>query len=121
VTTDEQLKIAESWLTVQRHWWACDEMNRLCHEKPMAAWAIVVRKIELTDDDELLGDIGANPLEYLIDHHGALLVDAVEAQAKSDQRLRRALSTVWLSERDSDLAKRFLVLGCQFMGKDPID
>ena len=87
----------------------------------MAAWAIVVRMLELTDDDELLGDIGANPLKYLIDHHGALLVDAVEAQAKSDQRLRRALSTVWLSERDSDLAKRFLVLGCQFMGKDPID
>ena len=118
MTLDEQLKLAESWLTVQRHWWAFDELNRLCHEAPLEAWAIIVKLLELTDDQEFLGDIGANPLEYLVEHHGALIIDAVETRAKSDARLRRALSRVWLSTCDSALDQRFLAVGCRFIGKE---
>lgn len=84
----------------------------------MEAWAIVLKLVELADDDELLGDIGANPLEYLIEHHGPLLIDAIEAGAKLKPRLRQALSAVWLSESDSEVARRFTALGCQVIRKE---
>ncbi len=54
----------------------------------MEAWAIVLKLVELTDDDELLGGVGADPLEYLIEHHGPLLVDAIEAEAQLKPKLR---------------------------------
>ena len=82
MASGEQLKLAESWLTVQRNWWASEELERMCDEYPMEAWAVVLVMLELTEDVELLTDIGANPLEYLIEHHGSLLVDAVESRAK---------------------------------------
>jgi hypothetical protein len=54
LTAEEQVKLAESWLTVQRHWWAWDAINRLCDEAPLDAWPIILRLIELADDEELL-------------------------------------------------------------------
>ena len=118
MTADEQSKLAESWLTVQRHWWAWDAVNRLCHEAPLDAWPIILRLVELADDDKLLGDIGAGPLEDLLKKHGALLLTHVESRAASDTQFRKALSSVWLSDRESDVAKRLLDLGCQVRGKE---
>jgi hypothetical protein len=118
VTTDEQLRLAESWLTVQRNWWASDSIDRLCHEAPLDAWPIILRMVELADDDELLESIGAGPLEDLLEKHAVIFLDDIESRVARDARFRKALSSVWLSERQSAVAKRLLELGCQFRGTE---
>jgi hypothetical protein len=116
---EEQSRIAESWLTVQRHWWAWDSLNRLCDEAPLDAWPIIVRLVEMADNDELLEDIGAGPVEELLRKHGPLLLNDVQTLAASDPRFRQVLSHVWLAERDSEVAKSLLDLGCQVVLKAP--
>lgn len=48
--------------------------------------------------EELLGDVGAGPLENLIVHRGAELVEWIEHQAWSEPRFFRALGYVWLEK-----------------------
>ena len=38
--TDDYKRIAESWLTVQRHWWAWEALREFCDSNPREALAI---------------------------------------------------------------------------------
>jgi hypothetical protein len=79
---------------------AYDALDRIVRRGPPAAgWDLVVRVLRQSHDDEL-GLHAAGPLEDLVRHWGAELVDRIEAEAAGDERFRRALGGIWLSVRD---------------------
>ncbi len=77
--------------------WAIQRVMQLCGlcSDPELVWPIILRLVELSSDDRLLGDVAAGPLEDLLCGHGALFIERVEAQAKRDRKFRRCLSGVW--------------------------
>lgn len=76
-------------------WWALEAVWDLTQSHPERLWHIIVRMVELADDDRLLGNIAAGPLEELLCAHPYLFIDRVEAAARSSLRFRRCLSGVW--------------------------
>ncbi len=113
--TEEQQSLVNSWLTFKRHWWAFETLDNMCRDNPEEAWLIVVALVAAADPEDLLGDIGAGPLEDLLSEHGAAFVERAEAAARTNPRFAKALSNVWLSEKDSEAAQRLLAIGCQFV------
>ena len=80
--------------------WAFDEMLErvgLNSAEPDDAWSVVLALVTMADD-ESLGYIGAGPLESLVHHFGAQLVERIEERARQDPRFRICLGAVWLSE-----------------------
>ena len=64
--------------------------------KGVEAWPFLLSAIEAaSDDDEVLGYIGAGDLESLIMWHGEELIDEIEARAPQNRALRVALANVW--------------------------
>ena len=71
---------------------------------PERAWALVIAVLRLTPDDRSM-HLAAGPLEDLVKCQGAALVDRIEAEAARDERFRRALGGIWLSEADLPMAE----------------
>jgi hypothetical protein len=106
-------EIAQAWLTLQRHWWAYVEVCHLCEQRPHEALALICRLAELADTSELVGNVGAGPLEDLLRAHGAAVIDELEARARGSATLRAALARVWVSDPTSELGRRLVRLGCK--------
>jgi len=102
---------------VQRHWWAWDTLNELCSSRPEDAWGAVLEILDLAENDERLGEIGAGPLEDLLRVHGEELIDRLESEVRANEKLRKALADVWLPDSDSPLTARFTGLGCKLVGR----
>jgi len=107
--------LAQSWLTVQRHWWAYQALLDLGRSNPQEALTAILALVELAGTPELLERVGAGPLEDLLEYHGAAVIDEVESRAQTDSALRAALSHVWLTEGvgSSSIGNRLLSLGCR--------
>jgi hypothetical protein len=112
MSSQERNRLAESWLQVQRHFWAFISLDQLCENEPEEAWSVIQLLIDLSDTDDLLGDVGAGPLEDLISNHAPRFVDRIEESARNSPAFKKALSRVWLSEGESPVSRRLLALGC---------
>jgi uncharacterized protein DUF6869 len=109
----DDLKLVQSWLTMQRNWWAYEALDRLCHDEPDKAWDLVLAIVDAADSNDLLETIGAGPLENLLDKHAPQLIGRVEAALADHPRLARALTSVWLRDDDSDANRRLVNFGCK--------
>lgn len=110
---DEELRVAHSWLEVQRHWWAWEQVHRLSEGDPHAAWSLLGTLVDLADSDELLGDIGAGPLEDFVRAHATQFIRELEMKAATDPRFRRLLSNVLIPSGNDEVSRRLVELGCQ--------
>ena len=63
-------------------------------------------------------DIGTGPLTELLCEHAELFVDRVEALAWSSSAFAQALENVWLVESGSEVARRLVRVGCQYIGAE---
>lgn len=57
----------------------------------------LIDRLNATDepDDDLILEVGVGDLENLLRHHEVELWPEIERAARSDQRFRRALCSVW--------------------------
>lgn len=113
--SSEQTRLARAWLEVQRNWWAWDQFEKLVETEPRLAFAILGTLIDLADDEDLLGDIGAGPLEDFLRKHGSLFIDDLEHRAAADHRWRSALASVWLPAAGDATTLRLERLGCTLL------
>jgi hypothetical protein len=86
--------------------WAWMLVNELLEADPPAAWTIILELIDKAPDDDILGYVAAGPLEDFIKLHAADYIDRIEACARTDARMKKALSGVWLSNLSADLLDR---------------
>ena len=118
MNADERRVLASSWLTMKRNWWALEALHRQLEGEPQDAWLTLLCVIVTADDLEMLGTIGAGPLEDLLRLYAEAVIASVELEAVNNSKLRIALSHVWVRrKRDHEITRRLLALGCQFIAE----
>jgi hypothetical protein len=87
--------------------WAFEAVDRLVKSDLENAWEITLLLLRKAHTDDALAYVAAGPLEDFLDIYGDSALDLVEGAAKSDSRLRLALSLVWL-EASSPILHRWM-------------
>jgi hypothetical protein len=92
---------ATVWLRYHREhrdddFWAVDSMFFLPSQDAERAWQVILALVSHAEEDEL-GDIGAGPLEDLVDEQAPAFVDRIEAAALTDPKFQEALSAIRLN------------------------
>jgi len=83
------------------HWWAVSAVLYLDGDDPARALDIVFRIARACSDDWVLENLGAGPLENLIDGDQTLL-DPVALEVTSSPGLKFALQCVWQRDMSED-------------------
>jgi uncharacterized protein DUF6869 len=94
--------LVEAWvryhtLHLDEDFWAFDRVNELVQSDARVGWQIVIALVQRAPD-EVLGAIGAGPLEDLIGHHPDEVIERVARQAQEDWRFLQALCVSWFTE-----------------------
>jgi uncharacterized protein DUF6869 len=80
--------------------WAWERVHDIARgADAQRAFRLVVGLVRAAPDDRL-EHLGAGPVEDLVQHHSAALIDQLEAEARSDPRFREALGSIWLVAED---------------------
>ena len=99
-------RILKAWFTYKRHFWSFDVMSTLVGEEPETAWAILLEMLRRTDDEWRIGSLAAGPLEDLV---GPRMFDLIAAEARTNPKLRQALSGVWIGDEE-EIRPRYVEL-----------
>ena len=83
-----------------KSFWAFETLDRLCDEEPLHCWNIITKICEGTDNEEVLANTAAGPLEDLLVRHGKSVIGKVEHWAAQDRKNRRVLASVWKNAID---------------------
>jgi hypothetical protein len=100
---DEEL--IASWFIHENNFWACSEMDDLVTEKPETAWPILLQMLNHTSGQRIF-NLAAGPLEDLLERHGTTFIDRIAAEARQNEKVREALTGVWISK--SEVYPRYL-------------
>ena len=97
---NETERLAAAWCTSEVTFWASDLL--VADMDPLTAWdyMVAVARSPLSDDD--LRTFGAGSPETLLEDHGDVVIDRIEADARSDARVRLMLSGAWQTVRMDD-------------------
>ena len=117
MNTDERQVLVTSWLTMQRNWWAFEELHRQLKNEPQEGWLTLLCLIEAAEGPEMLETIGAGPLEDLLRSHAEGFITSVEFEAAKNSKLRISLSHVWVRHKDHEITRRLVALGCQLIAE----
>lgn len=82
--------------------WVYEAFNDAVQNDPELAWALILAVLDLTNNDYVLDNLSAGPLEDLLSIHGVVFIDRVEVRAKTDPDFKLLLSGVWKGGRMSD-------------------
>jgi len=61
--------------------------------------------VEASNTDGELAYVAAGPVEDLLRSHGTRAIPALEAAAEHSEKMRRALASVWLGEKEEAFAE----------------
>ena len=89
--------------------WSYDCANELFEQSPDLAWDFVVDIVSRLQTPEEVSNFAAGPLENLIVHHGATIIERIEELASRSARFRFVLTGVWSQgQQDSETWHRVL-------------
>jgi hypothetical protein len=99
---DERVRLAAAWCMDEATSWTVMFCEELMEQDPVAAWEqmVALARSEISDDD--LRTFGAGSPEELLGAHGDLVIERIEADARSDARIRLMLSGAWQTPRMDD-------------------
>jgi hypothetical protein len=96
--------LIEAWFVYQKNFWAFEAVGALVSEEPELAWPFILRLLERAEGQAIF-NIAAGPLEDLLTGHGLQLIDRIAEEARQNEKLRTALTGVWLNEGDAVYAR----------------
>lgn len=91
--------------------WAWLELAEIEDAAPERALDICILIARLTDDAWVLSNLGAGPLESLLFHDWATVLDRLEAEAPRSPGLAEAISSIWPSRMPAAALARLTSLG----------
>jgi hypothetical protein len=124
VDAEERSRLVASWIehhTVEYRWdddhvlrkergadqfWAWEKLEEIVRNDPALGWDVILQIVSESNNESVLGNLAAGPLEDLIAWHGAKFIERVEAQARRDNRFREVLAGVWQNETPHDVWAR---------------
>jgi hypothetical protein len=75
-------------------------LEDLVIDNPIKAWNCILNIVNMCDNDIVIANLSAGPLEDLISRHGADFIDLIEKEAKINERFRLTLGGVWKNAAD---------------------
>ena len=99
-------RVVEAWFQYEETFWAWERVQDLTRMDPELAWRVITLLVEQSPSDEVLGSVGAGPLEDFLSAYGERMIDRVEERARSDELFRQCLASVWQSEMSDELLAR---------------
>jgi hypothetical protein len=90
--------------------WASDYVDGLVHSDPQEALNLTISLINASESSKALAIVAAGPLEDLLKSHGAVLMDRVEEESRTNDKFRLALSGVWGINPGNPIYERWNVL-----------
>jgi len=95
-------KLAETYFQYFRtksrdYRWAYEDVDDSVRNDPIKGWELTKLLIDRAESDEALAFVAAGPLENLMINGNPEVMDRIEKESQTNQRLQLALSGVWLS------------------------
>ena len=84
-----------------------DVLDLMMGDEVDVAWQVVMAMWLLAESEQDQWEIAVGPLEDLLRHHGAELLERVEAMAAADSMFRRALRGIYTRSPITELVSRF--------------
>lgn len=78
--------------------WASEAILEAIWHDPETAWQLILNIIKRDSSEMVLFDVGAGPLENLLNYHAERFIDRIESEARINEAFRTALSGVWHSD-----------------------
>jgi hypothetical protein len=75
--------------------WAVDYVDDLVRDNPDEALTLTLSLVNASEPNKALAIAAAGPLENLLKDNGPALMDRIEEVARTNDKLRLALSGVW--------------------------
>jgi hypothetical protein len=96
-SSSEIRELAEAWITKPAaHWTDEDEqLSGWIHQDPDRALSVMFAIMQITDDKNVLGSLGAGRLEDFLGIQGESYLDIFHSLALQHQRFREVLDGVW--------------------------
>jgi hypothetical protein len=92
----------------KRLFWAFDELDDISKKVPEDALRLIKRILASTQNEFVLANLAAGPLETLLGKHGNTIIAEVERSANDDARFRELLRGVWQNRMDDQIWGRVL-------------
>lgn len=86
--------------------WAHEGLYELCETAPRDALDLINYVVNSTDDEFLLANLAAGPVEELLCFHGQLLIEEIERTASTSYKFRSLLRNVWKNEINEQVWER---------------
>lgn len=78
-----------------KNFWAYEKFAELVKLEPAVAFETILATLSSTENEDVLDNLAAGPLEDLIRIHGVQFIDQIEVQAFRDKKFRNLLSGLW--------------------------
>jgi hypothetical protein len=75
--------------------WAFQKLDEYCEREPDRAFALILAIARLTDNEFVLDNLAAGPLESLLARNGRVVIDDIEREVVRNDKLRELLQGVW--------------------------
>jgi hypothetical protein len=103
-SSPEIRELAEAWITKSGAWSSDDDaLYQILHSEPDRALAAIFAAMQLTEDQKVLGQLAAGPLENFLGIHGKQYLAVFHALALEYRRLREVLDGVWQGAMPKDV------------------
>jgi hypothetical protein len=79
--------------------WAWKFVDDMVKKEPKVVWPIILNLVAYSETDEMLCNLGAGPIEDLLNYHADDFIDRIDEQARHDQKFCLALSCVWPNKK----------------------
>jgi hypothetical protein len=104
--------LAEAWITKPEGDWSSDDeaLYAILHSEPDRALAVIFAVMQLTDNQKVLGQLAAGPLEDFLGIHGRQYLTVFHTLALEHRRLREVLDGVWQGAMPKDVWHQIEIL-----------
>lgn len=90
--------------------WAFDDMVDMVRETPFDALETILEILKITDEERVLANLAAGPLEDLLVTHGKTVINEIIDLVKSEPKFRDLLQGVWGNSIDEAVWGRIKAL-----------
>jgi len=110
-------KLINSWINLQsleqsskeadQLMWAAEEVNLLSISSPRECWEFILDVIQHTDDEWVLTNLAAGPLENLLSVNPEEVILWIEKEVGNNPKLKQQLGSIWKNIIPDHIWKRF--------------
>lgn len=112
--------LAENWIKLQllsdqpekaeEFMWAAEEFDLLTDGNPSECWEVILEVIKKTDNEWVLTNLAAGPLENFLALSPNQAIELLEVEIPKNSKLKNILSGIWKSLIPDEIWDRIQVL-----------